>query len=111
VSPTATQSFTLTVLPILITTMSLPSGMAGTTYSTSVVVVGGNPPYKWKVISGSLPKGIKLNKLTGVISGTPSKKAVSSTFSVEVLDTKVKVRGHPPTQNTATAQLSITITP
>ena len=31
---------------------------------------GGDPPYKWSISSGHLPKGLHLKKATGVISGT-----------------------------------------
>jgi Putative Ig domain len=58
------------------------------------------------VTSGKLPKGLRLDRSTGVISGVPSKKAASSTFTVEVLDTKT---GKPKTQNTATATFTITV--
>ena len=111
VSPDAAQTFTLTVLPIEIATTSLPSGTVRQTYSASLAAVGGNPPYKWKVITGSLPKGIALNKTTGVISGE-TKQAGTLNFTVEVLDTKTKrSKGHPPSHNTATQTLSITISP
>ena len=109
-APTVQQ--TVTVKCLAITTTAVPNGQARTGYSTHLLAIGGNLPYTWKITSGSLPKGIKLNKKTGVLSGKPSKAATSSTFTVEVLDTKTKrTKGHPPTQNTATAQLSITITP
>jgi large repetitive protein len=110
--PLVVQSFALTVLPIEITSTSLPSGATGDHYSTTLTAIGGNPPYSWKIVSGSLPKGLKLDKKTGVISGKTSKKAVSSTFTVEVFDTKSKrTKGHPPTENMGTQALSITITP
>jgi len=35
-----------------------------------VAAEGGPTPYKWKITSGALPQGIKLDKSTGVISGT-----------------------------------------
>jgi len=72
---------------------------------------GGNPPYTRRVISGSRPRGIKLKKLTGILSGR-TERAGTYTFTVEVKDTKIKrSKGHPATQNTATAQLSITMNP
>jgi hypothetical protein len=105
-APIARQ--TVTVVPLAITTTSLPGGAANTTYSASLAAIGGNLPYTWKISSGTLPKGIKLSKKTGVISGKT--KAVGTLyFTVEVLDTKIKVKSHPPTQNTATQALSITI--
>jgi len=109
-APNAVQSFTLTVLPLGILTASLPPTNSGTAYSTPLTASGGNQSYRWKITSGSLPKGFKLNRLTGVISGK-TKQTGTITFTVEVLDTKIKVKGHPATQNTATTQLSITIAP
>jgi hypothetical protein len=111
VAPAATQTFTLTVLPIEILTTSLPSGTAGVAYTTTLTAIGGNPPYTWKLMSGGLPKGIKLNRKMGVISGR-TKQVGTLNFTVEVLDTKTKrTKGHPSTQNTATANLSIIIAP
>jgi hypothetical protein len=101
---------TLTVSPgVTITTSSLPSATIGQRYSATLAASGGNPPYTWKVVKGmgSLPKGLKLNKKTGVISGTPSTTAVSSTFTVEVLDTKTKTK--PKTQDTETKTFTITV--
>jgi hypothetical protein len=46
---------------------------------------GGAHPYKWKLVSSALPKGLKLNKKTGVISGTPKPHALGSdSFQVQV---------------------------
>src|SRR5271165_1791383 len=94
--------------PLSITANPLDGAFVGHPYSTTLAATGGNAPYTWKIASGSPkpPKGLKLSKSTGVISGTPNKHAVTSTFTVEVLDTKV---GKPKTQNTATATFTITI--
>jgi len=108
---TGTASVSYTMTGLYITTNSLLPGAVNAQYSAPLAAEGGNPPYTWKLAKGSakLPKGLKLNKQTGVISGTPKGTARSSTFTVEVLDKKVKVKGHPATQNTATRTLSITI--
>ena len=103
VSSTASQS-------LQITTSGLPPGTVGQVYPTTVLAAAnGNPPYTWKLVKGTgkLPKGLKLKD--GVISGTPSKKSETSTFTVEVLDTKTMTK--PKTQNTATATFTITIEP
>ena len=94
-----------------ITTPSLPSGAVGVPYSASVTAARGNPPYTWKLAPGSkLPKGLKLAKSTGTISGTPKNHDSGTyTFTVKVLDKKIKTKHHPATQNTASAVLSITI--
>ena len=39
---------------------------------------GGASPDKWKLVSSTLPKGLKLNKKTGVISGKPKAHAVGT---------------------------------
>ena len=67
---------TATSNTLTITTTSLPGGTVGQSYpSTTLAATGGNPPYTWKLVKGSgkLPKGLKLNKHTGAISGTPKK--------------------------------------
>jgi uncharacterized protein YjbI with pentapeptide repeats len=98
---------------ITITTTSLPPATVGAAYSAQLSATGGNPPYTWKLARGSAhpPRGLRLDK-TGGISGTPTKKSTSTTFTVEVLDTKTtRSKGHPATQNTATATFTITVSP
>ena len=93
-----------------ITTVSLPNGTFKVAYVASLSASGGNLPYKWAVSSGHLPKGLHLNKSTGAISGTPKQHERGMfTFTIKVVDKKQKTRGHPPSQDTATEVLSITI--
>jgi hypothetical protein len=93
-----------------ITTASLPDGAFHTRYRAPLAASGGNLPYKWFIATSKLPKGLHLKKSTGVISGTPNKHDIETyTFTVKVVDKKVKVKHHPPTQNSATKVLSITI--
>ena len=80
-----TECFDVTPVALHITTTSLPSATIGTPYSTQLQAAGGTQPYKWKLKSGSLPAGLTLAN-TGVISGTPSSGAVTSTFTVKVKD-------------------------
>jgi len=94
------------------TANTLPNAVPVTSYSTTLSAKGGNAPYTWKLVpgSGKLPKGLKLNKHTGMISGKPKKTDKGTyTFTVQVLDKKVKVKGHHPTQNMDTRVFSITI--
>ena len=53
-----------------ITTNSLPEGTEGEAYSQTLKVHGGTPPYKWFAMA-TLPPGLQLDPLSGVISGTP----------------------------------------
>ncbi len=105
----ATVGLTITPLTLAITTTSLAPGVVGSPYSQALGAQGGNSPYSWKLVahSGVLPKGLTLNKSTGVISGMP-KKATGATFTIEVLDTKAATKPH--ARNTATAVLTITVT-
>jgi hypothetical protein len=99
----ATQAFTLTVPAAFeITTTSLPAATIGTAYSATVTASGGTKPYVWK--AKGLPKPLKINKTTGVISGTPTSKDAAKTYSVAVTVTdKAKPKG------TATKTLSLVL--
>ncbi|MDP8989662.1 MAG: putative Ig domain-containing protein, partial [Acidobacteriota bacterium] len=85
-SLTATQSFSVSIVPqqLTILTASLPSGTVGASYSQSLAANGGTPPYNWSVTSGSLPSGLSLAS-TGAIAGTPT-VAGTQTFTVHVGD-------------------------
>lgn len=70
-------SFALTNTPtpplIITTTSPLPAGYVGSLYSLTLAASGGTQPYgKWKVVSGALPLGLKLDAGSGLIYGTPS---------------------------------------
>jgi hypothetical protein len=64
-----------------IATTSLPAGVQSTPYSESLVGSGGQPPYEWSIISGSLPSGLQLNTSTGTLAGTTS---VAGTFTISI---------------------------
>lgn len=53
-----------------ISTTALPNATVNVPYSFTLQATGGNPPYLWTLLSGSLPSGIILSPSTGVISGT-----------------------------------------
>jgi subtilisin family serine protease len=89
-SQSDTQALTITVAPaptppLAITTPSvLPDGSLGDPYSLTLTATGGEPPYTWTRVSGSLPRGLTLS-LSGVISGTPTKRG-NATFTLRVTD-------------------------
>ena len=56
--------------PPTITTNSLPEGTEGQSYSQTLQMHGGTPPYTWFAMA-TLPPGLQLDPLSGVISGTP----------------------------------------
>lgn len=101
----ATKSLSITVIqPALlnITTVSLPSGRRNRAYNQALRASGGVLPYAWSMAVGSLPPGLTLNTLTGVISGTPTTRGTWR-FTV-------RVRDNQPVPAVDTQALSITIT-
>ncbi len=122
-----TQSYQITVTPpptLSITTTSLPPGVYGVPYSTTIVADGGVAPLTFTVTptpAGSLPAGeiaglppgLSVNTTTGQISGTPTQQAITypATYSIEV---QVKDSSLPAPGQVAPAtplMLSITIEP
>ncbi len=98
---TAALSITITAAPLSVVTSSLPTGVDGSNYSTTLQAAGGVSPYTWQVTTGSLPAGLTLSGNT--ISGSPT--GVGTTFTVTVTDAET------PTAQTATKQLTITVNP
>ena len=85
----ATQNFMLSVSSStslqIATTSPLPAAQVGTPYSVRLTANGGRARYKWKLISSTLPTGLKLDKTTGTISGKPKRAAVGiDNFEVQV---------------------------
>jgi hypothetical protein len=100
------QSFTIVISPppaLSVATRSLANGMVGDAYTETLQAVNGTPPYSWTIVAGSLPAGFSPLASTGVISGTPTTVGTSN-FTVQVTDSAKP-------SATATAALSITITP
>jgi len=87
--------------PVSIIEEPLLGGIQRKAYSDTVYAGGGRPAYKFAVVQGRLLKGLKLDKKTGTISGTP-KNAGTSTFTLEVTDAS---------RSTSTQSESITIAP
>ena len=103
---TASNALTFTVSPpvLTITTSSLPGGVVGVAYSQTLSAAGGQPPYSWSVVAGSLPAGLALAPSTGILSGTPSATGTSN-FTVRVSDD-----GAQPTPQTMTRIFTLTVT-
>jgi len=80
---TVTQSGNVPTAPTITTASQLPSGLAGSTYSTTLAASGGSPPYAWLVTAGGLPSGLSLNSASGAITGTPT-TGVTTNFIVRV---------------------------
>ncbi|MFQ5823914.1 MAG: putative Ig domain-containing protein [bacterium] len=71
-------------LPLRIITTSLPSAIIGSPYTTVLSARGGQKPYQWAIISGTLPEGINLKDNT--LSGTTNDQEGDYTFTLQVTD-------------------------
>ena len=107
---TTTKDFSITIAQVLVNNTILPSGIQTVPYSATLTASGGTSPYTWCVQEvggncdnglGTLPEGLTLSS-AGVISGTPTLKADTKNFIVQVTDSSSPAL-------TATAALTITI--
>ena len=99
---TKTASLSLTIGPaFLFITPSLPNGVAGAPYTTSVTASGGTAPYTFSATG--LPANLTISA-GGQITGTPAAAGVS-TVVITVTDSTIG------THLTVTASLSLTINP
>ncbi len=88
-----------------ILTTALPNATAGSSYSQSLLAVGGTPPYTWAAnptIPPPPPAGLTLSGSTDVISGIPTTPG-STNLNITVTDSAL------PPPATATTTLPITI--
>lgn len=84
-SYTDSQDFEITVMPVItITTSSLDSGKAGSSYSQTLAASPSGLSYTWSVLSGDFPSDLTLDSSSGTITGTPS-SAGTYTFTVRAL--------------------------
>ena len=70
---------------LAVASQSLPRATQGSPYTGTLRASGGTPPYTWALTAGSLPAGLKLEPLDGVISGTPTGPGTTS-FTVRAVD-------------------------
>jgi hypothetical protein len=98
---TATNTLTVQAAPLVMTTISMPTGTVSVAYSATLSATGGTTPYTWSIANGSLPGGLALNTATGAITGTPTNTR-AFTFTAQVTDASSPAQ-------TGTKPLSITI--
>ncbi len=71
--------------PTIITPSPLPHGYERVSYYLQLQANSGTPPYRWSIVEGSLPPGLWLDPVTGIIRGTPT-SPVTASFKVVVTD-------------------------
>jgi hypothetical protein len=49
----------------------LPLGLVHAPYAATLTVSGGEGPYTWTIVSGSLPAGLGFDASSGTIAGQP----------------------------------------
>ena len=86
---------------LTITTTTLAPSQVSILYNTGLSASGGQAPYSWRILSGSLPKGILLSSGSGMLSGAAT-AAGTFAFAAEVVDAN---------GNTANQGLSLVVTP
>jgi len=86
------QSYFFAVAQPLELGAALPDGAVGTTYSASLSITGGLPPYSFVLMDGSLPPGLTLSD-SGTVAGTPTISGVY-TFTVMATDLGGRTASH-----------------
>ncbi len=104
---TGSRAYSLTFNCPAIALSSLTAGTVGTAYSQTVTASGGTAAYNYTKTSGSLPTGLALNSVTGVISGTPT---ASGTYTFQITATDADSCTGVQTYNLAFNCPAITIT-
>ena len=71
-------------------TITTPGNLPGLSTDAEITALtlkasGGKAPYTWKIVEGTLPPGLALDPLTGIISGTPQKTG-EYTVNIRVSD-------------------------
>jgi hypothetical protein len=88
-SDSITRGYTITIAeePLTFTRSYLDDAMEGDSYDEDIRVTGGDKPYTFSLISGTLPSGLDLDTSDGVISGTPAEGTAGTYhFTIKVTD-------------------------
>ena len=61
---------------LAITTVRLRTATVGTAYTARLTSSGGLAPKQWRIASGTLPRGLRLDPRKGVLAGIPREAGV-----------------------------------
>ncbi|MDB6024645.1 MAG: peptidase and in, kexin, sedolisin [Verrucomicrobiales bacterium] len=79
-----TANFTLyPIQPLQFTTATLPTGVVSQNYHNYIQATGGQQPYNWTIVSGSLPQNVIFN--SGLLDGIPTTSGTFN-FNVQITD-------------------------
>ena len=70
---------------LAVSTLLLRPGRVGKLYGAKVKTIGGIKPVSWRIARGPLPRGVRLDRVTGQLSGVP-KRAGSFRVTFEARD-------------------------
>ncbi|MDE4914868.1 putative Ig domain-containing protein [Methylobacterium sp. 092160098-2] len=80
-------SFSIDVAgPLSVTATLPPTGTVDTAYQGQVSATGGRPDYIYYVAAGSLPPGLDLDPISGVVSGSPSQVGTFGGVQIAAVD-------------------------
>ena len=87
-------------LPLTLIPPTYPyTGIVGARFMEAIPAAGGTPPVTWSLIEGSLPRGLQLDRVRGVIWGEPVDTS-SATLTIRACDSA---------DQSATTQLTVRI--
>ena len=70
---------------LAVTTTRLPAASVGAAYRARLASRGGVPPKRWRLVTGALPSGLRLDAATGALVGRPRESGVFR-FTIEARD-------------------------
>ncbi len=94
--------FALFAAQVRIETAVVPPPVVSEPYSVQLQASGGTPPYRWSLMEGSLPSGLRLDA-SGLLVGTPATPGATH-FTIHVTDSST-----PP--QSATRELTADVKP
>ncbi|MCE4063424.1 IPT/TIG domain-containing protein [Pandoraea sputorum] len=78
-------SLTVNTSSMTLAPSTLPTPVAGQAYNQTITAANGVAPYRYVVTTGTLPAGLTLDPVTGIVSGTPTTTG-TSTFTITATD-------------------------